>query len=36
MSSYIFEHPECDWDYDVLSGNPIITMEDVDNHPEIE
>ena len=35
MSSYIFEHPECDWDYDFLSGNPIISMKDVVNHPEI-
>lgn len=36
MSSYIFEHPECEWDYDRLSANPIISLEYIENHPEIE
>jgi hypothetical protein len=34
MSSYVFENLDKDWDYDTLSGNPIISMEDVENHPE--
>jgi hypothetical protein len=36
MSSYVFKNLDKEWDFDTLSGNPIISMEDVENHPEID